>query len=336
MGYPSGQSTGINFVLPLVIIFESALFFPFPKNIILSFPTVSLITLLQLNFRPQPISPMELFGTNTITLIIYLITITLLMVLLKQLLDLSKTRLKDIERLDSAILQLTSANLGYQNYASVIEEESIIKERNRVSREVHDTVGYAMTNLIMMMEAASDLAPKDDAQLQELLTQAKTQAQNSLTEVRSALRRLRTIEFQKEKGILSIQKLVGVFQQATKVTVTVDYGNMPFSLGTEIDYVIYRTIQEGLTNAFRHGKAPRVIIRFWCVDNELKIVIRDNGVGASEIKEGIGLVGMRERIGRLGGTITARTVFDGFELLASIPIAEDKPKEIPFGENVAG
>jgi signal transduction histidine kinase len=71
---------------------------------------------------------------------------------------------------------------------------------------------------------------------------------------------------------------------------------MPWNLSDEVELFVYRLIQEEMTNAFRHGKATSILIRFFFNEENLRVIVRDNGVGASQkIADGIGLSGMRER-----------------------------------------
>jgi len=128
--------------------------------------------------------------------------------------------------------------------------------------------------------------------LAEILQQIITQAKESVRDTRQALRELRSLEKSPLKGLKAIQQLRKVFANATGVQVYIDYGNLPWEFDSEIDHVLYRMIQEGLTNAFRHGKATEVHVRLWIFNtkeqSELIVRIQDNGQGALEIKKGIG------------------------------------------------
>ena len=88
----------------------------------------------------------------------------------------------------------------------------------------------------------------------------------------------------------------------------------------EVDQVVYRMIQEGLTNAFRHGKATLIHVRLWIFQVELIVRIHDNGQGSPEIKKGIGLQGMEERLKKIHGRLEAKNVADGFVVSAWIPL----------------
>jgi signal transduction histidine kinase len=81
-------------------------------------------------------------------------------------------------------------------------------------------------------------------------------------------------------------------------------------------------VQESLMNSFRHGKASRVRIFLRRQDEDIVLKVSDNGMGAAIFVEGIGLAGMRERLGKLGGTLSARGVAGGFDVIASVPASQ--------------
>lgn len=222
-------------------------------------------------------------------------------------------------RLNNAVVRLTSANLGFQQHAFVMEEESAENERKRISRDIHDTVGYVMTNIIMMMEEADSLLGDGQARVRQLLRATQSQAQAGWNEARMALRALRTLPNDEDSCIKAIQRLVKVFRQATGIKIKLELGNIPMRFPEEIEAVVYRFVQEGLTNSFQHGRASAIDISFWMTERDLLVTLRDNGVGTSEFTEGIGLSGIRERLNPLGGTLAARNTVDGFELLIAIP-----------------
>lgn len=192
-------------------------------------------------------------------------------------------------------------------------------ERERISREIHDIIGYTLTNLKMMMEAAIDLSKKYSPRLTELVKQARDQAQEGLKETRLALHVLRVVDTDKIRGIDAVQKLVRVFEKATGVVVNADLGSITWNFDESVELILYRLVQEGMTNAFRHGKATRIEISFKQEISAITLRICDNGIGCTEIKDGIGFSGIKERIGKLGGRFTARKMSAGFELTVWIP-----------------
>jgi len=222
--------------------------------------------------------------------------------------------------LNAAVGRLMEANRGFQEYALSAREDAEKDERRRISREIHDTAGYTLTNLIVMMESATDFSKTDPDQTELLLEQARRVAESGLEDIRYCLRTLRSLGSERLHGIKAIHRLIDTFSSITGIKVNIEYGNVPWSLGSEVDDVLYHIVQEGITNAFRHGQAMRIDILLWLTERDLRIRVADNGTGAKAVKEGIGFQGIQEMLGRLDGTFHAGNAEEGFQISASIPI----------------
>lgn len=254
-----------------------------------------------------------------------LITVFSATAVVVSLVQLLSERLSEAEQtvshLDVTIDRLSQFNQDLQRYARMADEEAITKERNRISREIHDISGYIFTNLIALMDAAISMGGKNPEALMELHLVARAQAKEGLQETRRALRELRASDSHRDRGIAAIYKIKTVFERVTGITVTIETGNMPPHFNDEIDMAIYRVVQEALTNAMRHGRAKTINVQFWIAQNALELCVHDDGVGAKEIAKGIGLSGMEERVGHLGGTIRAANAPEGgFRLVVKIPL----------------
>jgi len=238
----------------------------------------------------------------------------------------NKLLIRKIQHLDSAISQLSNANIGFQSYVKTLEFQILMNERKRVSREIHDTVGYALTNIIMMMEEAVRLPDEDKDKRNDLLTLVRSQAQKGLEETRAALRQLRNEKIVQLEGTGMIEEMVESFRKATGVDISVEYGNFNDFTNKEIYAIIFRIIQEGMTNAIRHGMASKIRISFWVTGSSLSVTIHDNGIGAEQIVEGIGIAGMKERLESINGVLTIQKAPDGFKVTALIPYKENDGK----------
>jgi len=230
---------------------------------------------------------------------------------------------ENIERLDTAYQKVADANLDFQTYALFAREEAMEKERRRLAGELHDIIGYSLTNVIMLIQAAQ-LGKGDSEQIHAILEKARIHADESLREARQALAMLRTEPIDRPRGANLFLKLTKTFQEVTGISITIDFANMPSFLPTAAEKIIYRLIQEGLTNAFRHGRASAVFINFWFSDGNVTVRIRDNGYGVTTIQErpGIGLAGLREQVEQRGGEFKAGPVIGGFLLEAAIPLQD--------------
>jgi signal transduction histidine kinase len=260
-------------------------------------------------------------GPSEITFVAVLLAVMLSVSFIRLLIDKLKATQETVAHLDVTIDRLSEFNQDLQRYARTADEEAITRERNRISREIHDISGYIFTNIIALMDAAISMGGKDPSALAELHTTVRVQAKEGLQETRRALRELRASDSHRERGIAAIYKIKSVFERVTGIQVSIEAGNMPPSFGDEIDMAVYRVVQEALTNAMRHGRASHVWVHFWIVDDHLELKVQDDGLGAKDIVKGIGLSGMEERIHHLGGTIQAGNAPEGgFKLLVHIPL----------------
>ncbi len=226
----------------------------------------------------------------------------------------------DRNRLSESIVNLTRSNTEYLDYAMIAQEQGTEKERRRITRDIHDIVGYTLTNNMMLMEAALDLMKENPLALPQIITTARENAQLGLDQVRQAMYKLREQEHTYPTGMQALLRLTRIFEKATGITVQTNFANMPMSISDDIDSVIYHLIQEALVNTFRHGQATEISLSFWCEEHMVKVYILDNGRGSTSIKEGIGLQGMRERLNRIHGELEYGNTVNGFLLRTTIPI----------------
>jgi Signal transduction histidine kinase len=230
--------------------------------------------------------------------------------------------IREIFMLQEANLEtLAELNENLQGYARTVDEESTERERNRISREIHDISGYIFTNLIALMDAAGSMRPDDKAGISDMIATARAQAQEGLRETRAALRKLRKEKPEMLDSTQAIFKIVSIFRKIAGIEVELNMGNLPHFLAEDLNLALYRTVQEALTNAVRHGKATQVRVSFWVEAGYILLAIADNGRGADGVVKGIGLTGMEERIGALGGTVSVGAAGSGgFSLSVRVPL----------------
>ena len=207
---------------------------------------------------------------------------------------------KDVERLDGAVLRLGRANTSYQQYALDAEERSAEHERQRITRDIHDIVGYTLTNSVVTIEAAVDMIRVDPLRVPALLQSARRNAEEGLERIRESLYRLRDQKVDHPKGIAGISRMVRNFGTAANIEVDLEIGGVPpLQLGEKVGYVTHHFVQEAIINSFRHGRATKVLVMLYWSEERFIAKVWDNGPGApAAMKEGIGLSGMRE--GRAG------------------------------------
>lgn len=221
-------------------------------------------------------------------------------------------------RLNESNTELNLANKKLREYAMTIASLTEIKERNRLAREIHDTLGHALTGIVAGLDACMvtvDYAPEVT---KKQLAKIKAAAQRGITDVRRSMHMLRPDDLEKLVFRDALRKLVEDFSDASGVEVELQFDSFPENLRQDQTDVLYRIVQESLTNASRHGHASRVKIFMAGAGDMLNIIISDNGVGCPEIKKGFGLHHMAERVELLGGTL-AYWGEKGFVLEVNLP-----------------
>lgn len=225
---------------------------------------------------------------------------------------------REIDRLRSTVTRLSDANLGYQRYASEAELRSQVHERNRITRELHDIIGYAFVNNTMMLEAALSKIHKEPDVVRELIAMARENLDDAQGRIRAALYLLRSA-VPTESTLAYIHRLVDTFEVATEVRVRVDYTNCPDRMPEAIEEFVVFFVQESLVNAFKHGRATAIHVHLHRDAGVLTAAVSDNGVGLGSTEEGIGLRGMRERLASLDGELAVRDLGAGVSLVAKVP-----------------
>lgn len=297
-------------------------------------PTFSLLSLLML-FMPPILGANDLNpalrgvqAEEALAFLAFLLLCGYMQVALTRFQALGDKAKAQIAVLDTTITKLTVFSQSLQSYARTAELEAAKKERYRISREIHDISGYMFTNIIAMMDALVATGCRNSEKTTELCSAARSQAQEGLLETRRALHLLRKSDAEREVGMRAIHKIKKIFEGTTGVKVEIEAGNLPSSFGDELDLILYRIVQEGLTNALRHGHANRVRMLFWIIGESVQVIILDNGSGAKKIIKGIGLAGMEERISRLGGTVRAENAPEGgFQLTVTIPLQKEQSND---------
>ena len=318
MGLPMGSYLGIELTLLTALLIETVIYTEFTEGLVFSVVLIALTIIFQHRLRAWGVMLPAASLQDILSLLLYSFFIITMAELLRRQNSLPVKELN--RRLHEATFRLAETNIQLQDYAALVEQESATNERKRLGREIHDSLGYTLTNLVMMLEAGLDLATENSPELPEHLERTRDQAKDGLAEIRRTLHIVRT-EQQQIKGLSAIYKLVNAFTKATHLEVDLNLGDVPLNFGEEADWVAYRLVQEGITNAIRHGKATQIFLSFFRKEDGVGIMIKDNGAGTDSIEEGYGLIGMRERIERLGGSLTVSSKpGEGFQLSVWIPL----------------
>lgn len=224
-------------------------------------------------------------------------------------------------QLQAAERELSEALERSRSLNDRIAEMTAVEERNRIARDIHDSLGHALVALNIQLEAALTLWNIDNEQAYASLTEAKQLGSNALTSVRTSVAEIRADALQGKILEQAIEALLSEFQLATQVepSANIDLG-YPFP--NAVNVAIYRIVQEGLTNICKHAQATAVHLEIVATQQSLQLSLQDNGGGfCHELQQsGFGLQGMQERSAALGGQLTVTSnQGEGCHIVASFP-----------------
>jgi signal transduction histidine kinase len=214
------------------------------------------------------------------------------------------------ERAEQLVTQLEAAQTELRARASEAEELAVTRERNRVAREIHDTLGHYLTILAVQLETATKLEERGDPRLREELVEARRVASECLAEVRRSVAALRPADPTVTSFASALARLAAAFQASQPETeLALDMEGQTQELSPELRMGLFRVVQESLTNIRKHAHASKVLVRLRADAEQVELTVLDNGRGAQSgvdgHEPGFGLLGMRERVELLGGTVRA-------------------------------
>ncbi len=191
--------------------------------------------------------------------------------------------------LEGSNAQLAAAHAQLQDYSVQAEEMAAIRERNRIAREIHDTLGHSLTLLAVQLETASQFETRGDPNLHEELQAARRVAKACLTDVRHSVEALRPDDA--SAGLLPerLRRLAGEFAMTCRETaITLDLDEATQPLGPDLSMALFRCAQEALTNIRKHAHATKVLLYLSTSDGpgdegegQVELTVLDNGNGGN-------------------------------------------------------
>lgn len=200
-----------------------------------------------------------------------------------------------------------------------LEEATVIEERNRIAKEIHDTAGHSLTTVIMQTEAARLAMDKDPARARHCIDAANLQAKSCLEELRLSVHLLSG----RRENVTLKEYLEGILEETANGT--------SFTVRSKIDDVemteaaerfISNTLREGISNGIRHGGSTAFFFELKDMGNYVELLLSDNGSGTDmhTFKEGFGLSSMRAKAEKFGGMVQfSSEPGEGFEIRLSLP-----------------
>lgn len=221
-------------------------------------------------------------------------------------------------KIEEELRMAARANTELESYIGLSEKIAEDRERKRIAREIHDTLGHALTGISAGIDAVQVLIDVDTKVAKKQLQSVSAVVRNGIQDVRRSLDKLRPGALEKGSLREALLKMIEDYEILSKMQVELVYEWDQVDLDTAKEDIIFRIIQESITNSLRHGHANHVWIRMTKSNKYYVIEIKDDGIGSEKIQFGYGLTQMRERLGIIGGRVTFSGK-KGFETQVLIP-----------------
>jgi len=250
-----------------------------------------------------------------------------------------------LRQLEESNAELERAHKQLQEYADEVEELTIVRERTRVAREIHDILGHHLSILNIQLETISKLQERDPARAAVEITEARRVAAQSMQEVRNAVAALRPVSIATLGLTGALAQLGKEFEcNAPATALTLDFETELPVLPPDISVALYRAVQEAFTNIRKHTQASKVLVRLRYEDGVIELLALDNGHGTStgntqQQESGFGLLGLHERIELLGGQVSYGPAEQGgYRVTVRVPgpVASQTSSPAKPGENLMG
>lgn len=190
------------------------------------------------------------------------------------------------------------------NFNKYLEQNEVLvslRERNFMAQKLHDHLGHKIASSIMQLEVTKETLGKDNELSKRYLISAIENLRTGMEEIRRVLRNIKPEE--KSTTIEGIKDRILKFQYDTGIKVNFKIQGDTSKLNLRILMVIEENLKEGLTNILKYSGASRVHISIYIYNKIIRVEIKDNGIGCSNIKKGLGIKGMEERMERINGRI---------------------------------
>lgn len=229
-----------------------------------------------------------------------------------------------IQRLTEENEQLKNKNTELFNklnkdaeFHKQFKDMSQLEERNKIAQEIHDNIGHTLAGGLMQLEAAKLLLDKDISKSKLIIQSTIDVLREGMESIRITLRNIKPPS--EQLGINKLKLLIEEFSFKSDIRANFLYSGNINKITPRQWKLIYDNTNEGLTNAMKYSKASKVIVNIEILNKIIKLEVKDNGLGCSNITKGLGIAGMEERVGNEGGKIIVDGS-QGFSIISLIPL----------------
>jgi histidine kinase-related ATPase len=228
------------------------------------------------------------------------------------------------EELDEVYQKLSEQRYDLQQAQykmGTMKEIFTLQERNRISREIHDSVGHSLSTIIIQLGAISQLAKMENSPIQEMSEGLREFATQGLQEVRKIVHDLKPEQMDRKQLDIALEEFFHEVQVNSGLEIQFRKNDPTFALNSEAELSVFRGVQEAITNAMRHGNATKITVLLMYNQAQLVVTIKDNGQGATskELVPKGGLKSLQERLRREGGIVEMNSSNQGVTIQFIIP-----------------
>ena len=263
-----------------------------------------------IRFYPESVRLLLLFGKN----FLYSLNIVVFMI---SLLFYILSAITERHRIEEELRMTSQANRELNSYLALSEKIAEDRERKRIAREIHDTLGHALTGISAGIDAVKVLVDIDTNRAKEQLNNVSVVVRDGIRDVRGSLNKMRPGALENNTLKEALIKIIREYEAISNLEIHLCYEWDNIDLDIAKEDIVFRVIQESITNSVRHGHAKTIWIEL-LEEESYVMTIQDDGVGFDELHYGYGLKQMQERLMIIGGSVRFENR-DGFYTHIEIP-----------------
>ena len=264
-----------------------------------------------IRFYPESVRFLLLFGKN----FLYSLNIVVFMI---SLLFYILSAITERHRIEEELRMAFQANRELNSYLALSKKIAEDRERKRIAREIHDTLGHALTGISAGIDAVKVLVDIDTNRAKEQLNNVSVVVQDGIRDVRGSLNKMRPGALENNTLKEALIKITREYEAISNLEIHLLYKWDNIDLDIAKEDIVFRVIQESITNSVRHGHAKTIWIELLEEEEAYVMTIQDDGVGFDELHYGYGLKQMQERLMIIGGSVRFENR-DGFYTHIEIP-----------------
>ena len=264
-----------------------------------------------IRFYPESVRLLLLFGKN----FLYSLNIVVFMI---SLLFYILSAITERHRIEEELRMASQANRELNSYLALSEKIAEDRERKRIAREIHDTLGHALTGISAGIDAVKVLVDIDTNRAKEQLNNVSVVVRDGIRDVRGSLNKMRPGALENNTLKEALIKIIREYEAISNLEIHLCYEWDNIDLDIAKEDIVFRVIQESITNSVRHGHAKTIWIELLEEEEAYVMTIQDDGIGFDELHYGYGLKQMQERLMIIGGSVRFENR-DGFYTHIEIP-----------------